>query len=418
MRSRIHYLLLFIIAFIGLIDGMVYAGLRLDFQWTRSLLFSLVYWMVPAAFIGRLLLYLATFRADSRAGLTAGLFVFNSFFLAVYLPKLAYAAFVLLEYNLKLTAFCVSLLFNRPWEFGEFMTGGPLNFISLLVLPVAILAFVIILGGMLFGRFNYRIRPIEILFPDLPPEFDGFRIVHISDLHLGSLNGHQDKINRAVDMINREAPDLILFTGDMVNNLADEADGWTDLLSRLKSVSGNFSILGNHDYGEFYDWPDKESRKRNMEQLYRTHEDAGFILLLNRSERIRKGSGEIYIAGVENCGRPPFKQYGDLGKALKEIPQGAFTLLLSHDPSHWDAEVLPETGVQLTLSGHTHGCQFGIRTRRINWSPIQIMYPRWIGLYRQGQQYLHINPGLGYIGYAGRIWIPPEITVITLKYSA
>ena len=152
-----------------------------------------------------------------------------------------------------------------------------------------------------------------------------------------------------------------------------------------------------------------------MRQLYRIHRDAGLTLLRNQSVKIERGNGALFLAGVENWGLPPFKQYGDLGKALENIPPGSYTILLSHDPSHWEAEVLGKTNVRLTLSGHTHGMQFGIRTRRFRWSPIQWKYPRWIGLYAEGGQYLYVNPGLGYIGYAGRIGVPPEITLITLR---
>jgi len=273
----------------------------------------------------------------------------------------------------------------------------------------------VIIFGILFGRFKFKVRPVEVFSKDLPPAFDGFKLLHISDLHLGSLFGHQDKVRKAIEMINRESPDLILFTGDLVNNLAEEAEGWTELLAEMKSRFGNFSVLGNHDYGEYYNWTNEEARMENMNRLIKAHADSGFTILLNKSVRISRDKQEIFVAGVENWGLPPFKQYGDLDKAVREIPPDAFTILLSHDPSHWDAEILKKTDVQLTLSGHTHGMQFGIRIKNFRWSPVQMKYPRWIGLYRQGNQFLYVNPGLGYIGYAGRIWIPPEITVITLK---
>ena len=297
----------------------------------------------------------------------------------------------------------------------KFVHAALLAIAMMLALPVAALAFLVILWGMFRGRFDYRVRPVEIRSPDLPVEFDGFRIAQISDLHLGSLRGKQERLRKAVRLVNRATPDLVLFTGDLVNNVADEAEGWTDLLAGLKSGSGNYSILGNHDYGEYYPWTDEESRQENMRQLYRIHRDAGLTLLRNQSVKIERGNGALFLAGVENWGLPPFKQYGDLGKALENIPPGSYTILLSHDPSHWEAEVLGKTNVRLTLSGHTHGMQFGIRTRRFRWSPIQWKYPRWIGLYAEGGQYLYVNPGLGYIGYAGRIGVPPEITLITLR---
>jgi predicted MPP superfamily phosphohydrolase len=282
---------------------------------------------------------------------------------------------------------------------------------------LSLLAFLLLVGGMIFGRFNYRVHKEEIYSDELPSVFDGFRLVHISDLHLGSLYGHQEKVRKAIEMINREKPDLILFSGDLVNNIAEESEGWTGLLSEMKAGYGKFSILGNHDYGDHHNWPDEKARDDNMEKLIEAHRASGFTVLLNGSQTIRKEQEKIFIAGVENWGLPPFTQYGDLAKALEDIPDKAFTVLLSHDPTHWDEEVLPSSNVQLTLSGHTHGMQFGIRTGNIRWSPIQIKYPRWVGLYQQGSQYLYVNPGLGFIGYAGRIFIPPEITVITLCRS-
>ncbi len=415
MRSQIRQILMFFVIFILIVDGISFAGLLLDFSAFRNPFIYSLFWSISITYIAILYRYGKLFLAENRPGFFAGFYVFSGFFLALYVPKLIYIIAILLEFLLKLMAWPVLLVFTETPGFQEFIFHGKLNFISFSVLPLSVITLFVILGGMIFGRFRFRVRPIEINSPDLPAAFDGFRIIHISDLHLGSLFGHQDKFRKAVEMINRQSPDLVLFTGDLVNNLAGEADGWTDLLSEITSSQGNFSILGNHDYGEYYNWPDEESRMANMENLFKAHEDSGFSLLLNRSLKINKGEQEIYLAGVENWGLPPFKQYGDLDKALEKIPKDSFTVLLSHDPSHWDAEILEKTRVQLTLSGHTHGMQFGIRTKRFKWSPVQLKYPRWIGLYREGKQFLHVNPGLGYIGYAGRIWIPPEISLITLK---
>ncbi len=418
MKSRIRSIFLFFLSFIGVVDAITYAGFRLDFPASGGPVTAVIHWIVPVVAGAMLYLFGRRQLADNRPDLFPGFYVFTGFFLAFYIPRIFYAVFILFEILLKLAIAPVYLLLAGSHNFGEFMLDGPLNIVSQLILPISFLAFFMIIGGIFFGRFNFRVRKIEIRSPDLPGNFDGFKLAQISDLHLGSLNGHEDRIRKAVGLINGESPDLIVFTGDLVNNFAEEADGWTGLLSELKSVYGTYSILGNHDYGEYFDWKDEESRKENMNRLYRAHQDSGFCLLLNRSERIVSEQEAIYLAGVENWGLPPFKQYGKLEQALEDIPEDAFTILLSHDPSHWDAEILNKSRVQLTLSGHTHGMQFGVRTRRFRWSPIQYRYPRWLGLYRQGNRYLYVNPGLGYIGYAGRILMPPEITVLTLKRTS
>jgi predicted MPP superfamily phosphohydrolase len=417
MRSRIQLILFIFVSFILLVDGITFTGLAADFPAILQPVPMAVFWSVTMIFIIRLLFYGRTFLADSQPGFFAGFYVFTGFFLACYVSKLFYTAFLLLEFALKPLIFTVVLVVAEPGPFGEFMWSGPLNFISKLILPVAVLATIVILYGMVFGRFNYRVRRISLSYTDLPPAFENYRIVHISDLHLGSLYGHQAQFKRAVHLIKSESPDLILFTGDLVNNLAEETRGWEVLLAGLQATEGKYAILGNHDYGEYYDWHDEKSHQDNMNKLVRAHQDAGFTLLLNRSVKISRKGEDIFLAGVENWGLPPFKQYGELTKALEGIPGEGFTILLSHDPSHWDEEVAGQSRVHLTLSGHTHGMQFGIRLGKFRWSPIQMKYPRWIGLYQQGYQYLHVNPGLGYIGYAGRIGIPPEISVITLRRS-
>lgn len=417
MRSQIRFIFFFFVTFILLVDGMAFAGLAGDFPIILHPLSLVGFWIITLVFIVRLAVYGRVFLSNSKPGFFAGFYFFTGFFLAIYVPKLFYIAFLVAEFALKLLTYPVILLVADPMPFGEFLWTGPMNIISMLVIPLSAFTMMVVFWGMLFGRFNFKIRRSEISYIDLPPAFDGYRIIHISDLHLGSLYGYQEKLRRAINLINNESPDLILFTGDLVNNLAEETKGWEDLLAGLRAADGNYAILGNHDYGEYYDWPDEKAHQENMQKLIRAHEDSGFTLLLNRSVKISRDGEDIFLAGVENWGLPPFKQYGDLAKALQDIPDAGFTILLSHDPSHWDEEVTDRTAVHLTLSGHTHGMQFGIRIGKFRWSPIQIKYPRWVGFYQQGYQYLHVNPGLGYIGYAGRIGIPPEISVITLKKS-
>ncbi len=411
MKSQIRLVFIIFTAFILLVDGACYLGIRRDFDLGAKA--APAFWIVPLVFVGGMLLSGRRVFTGDRPGFFNGFFIFTGFFLSVYIPKLLYLAFTLIEYVIKLLSYPIFRILAVT-EDGASVLPGFMDYISVSALPLSLLAFVLILYGMAFGRFHFRLRSVNLRFPDLPPAFDGFRMVQISDLHLGSMYGHQDKIGKVVEMINREQPDLVVFTGDLVNNLAVEAEEWTGILSSIRSRYGSYSILGNHDYGEYYRWPDEETRMANMEQLYRAHRESGFNLLRNTSTGIEIKGQRIWIAGVENWGLPPFKQYGDLERATGEIPEGAFIVLLSHDPSHWDEEVRGKTGIQLTLSGHTHGMQFGIRAGRFRWSPIQLKYPRWLGLYRKGNQCLYVNPGLGHIGYAGRIGVYPEITLFTL----
>ena len=271
-----------------------------------------------------------------------------------------------------------------------------------------------VLYGVTKGKFNYRIMNEKIRFSNLPESFKGLKIIHISDMHLGSFKRKFDQIDKAVEMINGQKPDLIVFTGDMVNSLARETDGWAPVLSKMKARYGKYSILGNHDYGDYAEWNSSEEKEKNLTALKNFHKKIGFRLLLNESDTIRINNEEIAVVGVENWGKPPFPQHGDLLKACENVNPEHFKILLSHDPSHWDAEILTNSDIDLTFSGHTHGMQFGIERAGIKWSPIQYKYPRWGGLYREKEQYLYVNRGFGYLGFPGRIGMPPEITVVEL----
>lgn len=296
---------------------------------------------------------------------------------------------------------------------------GRRQFISRAGIIAASLPFATMLYGMVKTGFDIRVRKLKASFEDLPSEFEGLKIVQISDLHSGSFTT-ESHFEEAVNRINALNPDLVFFTGDLVNNEAVEAERFVETFSKLKAKLGVYSILGNHDYGDYGPWPSKEEKANNLKRLKQVHHDAGWNLLLNDSSTINMGESKLAIVGVENWGAARhFPKYGDLDKAVEKVKDIPFKILLSHDPSHWDAKVQEhEQKFHLTLSGHTHGAQFGIEIPGFKWSPVQYVYKQWAGLYEgvDGQK-LYVNRGLGFIGYMGRIGIPPEITFLELNSS-
>ncbi len=290
------------------------------------------------------------------------------------------------------------------------------KFVSQIALGLAAIPFTSLLYGMYRGKYRFRVLNYTLHFEDLPDAFDGYRLTQISDIHSGSFD-NKEKIEYAVDLINEQQSDTILFTGDMVNNKASEMIPWKDTFGRLKAKDGKFSVLGNHDYGDYVDWPTKEEKLQNLEDLKTIQKDMGFDLLLNEHRYLEKDGQRIAIVGVENWGKGGFKKAGDLKKASSQIEPNDFKILMSHDPSHWDAEVVNDDyHYHLTLSGHTHGMQFGIEIPGwIKWSPVKWRYKQWAGIYEALGQYINVNRGFGYLGYPGRVGIWPEITVIELK---
>ncbi len=276
------------------------------------------------------------------------------------------------------------------------------------------------LGGFLYGitnRYNYQVRRVKLKFDNLPNAFKGTRIVQISDIHSGSFDNHE-AVLRGAKKIMDEQPDIIFFTGDLVNDRADEIQPYKDIFSQLKAPLGVYSTLGNHDYGDYAQWPSPEAKVANLEWLKNTHGEMGWKLMMNEHVVLEKGDDKIAIVGIENWGaKAGFPKYGDMSKAYqgldeKNIP---FKILLSHDPSHWDNEVQQKyPDIDLTLSGHTHGMQFGIEIPGFKWSPVKYVYKNWAGLYQKGKQHLYVNRGFGFLGYPGRLGILPEITVIEL----
>lgn len=290
------------------------------------------------------------------------------------------------------------------------------KFISQIGLGLAAIPFASLLYGMVKGKYNFRVLNYTLHFEDLPDAFDGYRLTQISDIHSGSFD-NKEKIEYAVDLINEQQSDVILFTGDMVNNKATEMLPWKETFGRLKAKDGKYSVLGNHDYGDYVDWNSASEKKKNLQDLKDIQKEIGFDLLLNEHRYLEKDGDKIAIVGVENWGKGGFKKAGDLKKASSQISSDDFKILMTHDPSHWDAEVVNDSyHYHLTLSGHTHGMQFGIEIPGwIKWSPAKWRYNQWAGIYEALGQYINVNRGFGFLAYPGRVGIWPEITVIELK---
>ncbi|MFQ3350800.1 MAG: putative MPP superfamily phosphohydrolase [Candidatus Marivariicella framensis] len=290
------------------------------------------------------------------------------------------------------------------------------KFISQITLTIASIPFGALLYGMYRGKYNYKVSSYELEFDDLPVSFDGFKLTHISDIHCGSFD-NPEKVKYGIDLINKQESDVIMFTGDLVNNVSKELNPWKDLFSSLKAEHGVYSILGNHDYGDYMNWDNDQDKINNLDNLKKIQNEMGFKLLLNENDFIIKNGEKLAVIGVENWGAGGFKKSGDLNKAIEGVSNADFKILLSHDPSHWNNQVVPHNFIfPLTLSGHTHGMQFGIDIPGwIKWSPIKWRYPEFAGLYQKAKQYLYVNRGFGYLAYPGRVGMWPEITVITLK---
>jgi len=289
------------------------------------------------------------------------------------------------------------------------------SFIIKLGLLITSIPFFSLIYGMLFNAYNYRIRRVRLVLPDLPGSFDGFKIVQISDIHTGSfLSG--EPLSRAVAIINEQKADVVFFTGDLVNYKHDEALPYTDILKKIEARYGVFSIFGNHDYGDYYKWKNKEDKENDILELKNIHSRLGWDLLWDEHRHIEKNGEKLTIIGVQNCSGHGFHSYGSLEKATRDIAYSPVNILLSHDPSHWHKEVTKKyPKIDLTLSGHTHGMQFGVEIPGFKWSPVQYVYKEWAGMYNDNKQYLYVNRGLGFIGYPGRVGILPEITVLELR---
>ena len=290
------------------------------------------------------------------------------------------------------------------------------KFVSTLGWGLAAIPFASILYSIFKGKYNYKVWKYTLYFDNLPKAFDGYRITQISDIHCGSFDNYE-KIRYGVELINSQKSDVILFTGDLVNNLANEVHNWKSLFATLQAPDGVFSIMGNHDYGDYSSWETPEAKQQNLEHLFQLQKQMGWQLLLNEHCYLERDGEKIALIGVENWGHGRFSKYGDLNKAMEGVNTEDFKILMSHDPTHWQEVVLPENkDIQLTLSGHTHGMQCGIEIPGwLKWSPSQYIYKYWGGMYEEDGKYLNVNRGFGYHAFPGRLGVWPEITVIELK---
>ncbi len=373
----------------------------------------LIYGIISVVFLLYLAYYFFTFdrntAQDKRFQWTIGLF------LLLYLPKIILTLTLFSEDVFRLFQ-GVFQYFSKNEETASGFLPERRKFVSQMALALAAVPFTSLLYGMTKGKYNFKVMKQTLFFPDLPESFDGTTITHISDIHSGSFDD-AEKIQYAIDLINEQNSDMVLFTGDIVNTHATEMDPWIDTFKGIYNPKfGKFSVLGNHDYGEYIDWKSQTEKQANFEGIKAIHDKIDFKLLLNEHVKIKKDNQELAVVGVENWGRK-FGERGDLNLASQGLNKEDFKIVMSHDPSHWDEKIQHDDNhYHLTLSGHTHGFQFGIEIPGwVKWSPVQYVYKQWAGLYENAGRYIYVNRGFGFHAYPGRVGIMPEITVIELK---
>ncbi len=401
-----------------LIDLYVFFSVRSLFvTGSRSrTLFNFGYWSLSGLVLAVVLLLPFFEFNEQHKLLRATIFIFV---FAFFMGKLVAALFFFADDIRRSVQWIAGKLFSNSNEISEIAgTSGDRISRSSFLTWMGVMAGGGLFSSFLYGltnKYNYQVKNVRLSFNNLPAAFKGLKILHISDIHTGSLS-NQKAVNRGIDLILKQNADLILFTGDLVNNKSEEVGEYQQAFSRLKAPLGVYSTLGNHDYGDYAQWPSATAKEENLEALKKAHKEMGWRLMLDEHIPLEKDGEKIGLIGVQNIsGKERFHSYGSLSKAMEGAEDYPFRILMSHDPSHWDTEV--STGyknIDLTLSGHTHGMQFGVEVPGIRWSPVQYVYKYWAGLYEQGNQKLYVNRGFGFIGYPGRVGILPEITVIEL----
>ncbi len=405
------------------VDFYVYRGIRIAIQrfsptWKKSI--KWLYWSISLTFIlGILIYYLGLpvkFANSLRIIIATGLTI-------QYVAKIFIILFLLLDDIIHLLKLAKTKLYahlhlpNSPRK----LSGTPIarsKFLAQTGIVLATVPLAALSWGAINGAYDYRIRRKVIHLPNLPSGFHGLRIGQISDIHTGSF-WNKTAVKGGIEMLSAEKCDLMFFTGDLINYRANEVNDYIDIFSKVKAPLGTYSILGNHDYGDYVRWPSMSEKKKNLQEVKQAHQQLGWNLLTNSNHLLTQNNEQLAIIGVENWSKiTRFPRYGDLKKAVAGTEEVPVKLLLSHDPTHWRGQILDDfPEIDMMFAGHTHGMQFGVETETIKWSPAQYMYKEWADLYQEGSQYLYVNRGYGFIGFPGRIGIAPEITIFELRKS-
>ena len=404
-----------ILIFLGIVLTLDFYALQSIRSVSKNTCLTVLYVLCSLFVLGNIIYQAMSLNRSS--GVNHGFYTAFALFVLFYVPKFILIAAMFGEDVFRLFEGIYNTAFSKS-NTGDAFFKARRAFIGKLALGVSAIPFLSILYGITKGKYNYKVLKYTLFYDDLPQEFDGYKVTQISDIHSGSFD-EKAKIEYAVDLINEQASDVIMFTGDLVNSKTSEMEPWKATFSKLSAKDGIFSVLGNHDYGDYVNWEFKYQKSENFEKLLKIQKEIGFKLLMNQNIKISRGLNSISIIGVENWGKGGFKKKGDIDKACEGLENDTFKIVMSHDPSHWD-EILKnhKTHFHLTLSGHTHGMQFGIEIPGwIKWSPAKWAYKHWAGLYNENKQFLNVNRGFGVLGFPGRVGIPPEISVITLKKS-
>ena len=402
-------LVLFIAAIFLAIDFYVFTGTKPLFSGSAAKNFRYIYW----SFFGLAVILLIVFQLVRYYNLNERInsIIATSLFIT-YISKFILVLFLALDDLLRLVRWAVTKISSSS----EVATDiSRQDFIVKTGIAVAAVPAVALTYGVVAGAHDYRLRHVKVPIVNLPSSFHGLRIGQLSDIHSGSFF-NKKAVMGGVEMLLKAKPDLVCFTGDLVNNRAVEMKDYQPIFSKVKAPLGVYSTLGNHDYGDYVPWPSPQAKAQNIADLKQVHAQMGWQLMMNENKVFTQGGDELALVGIENWGaKARFPKYGKMNEALKGTEGAATKILLSHDPSHWDAQVRPKyQEIDLMLAGHTHGMQFGIETPWFKWSPVQYVYEQWAGLYQKDHQQLYVNRGFGFLGFPGRVGIWPEVTILEL----